>query len=193
MINPRKQARRDQQVAKRNTDMAGDGNYVFQNNTNGEFYLPRPTKQNVRKVGRDQQFVGDSYYFGLVKTGELKLVKEVHDHKETDQLFVYRNRTRDDVHLPVPNSLGQTVVGPNKEFVGGCDYFPLLKTGQLVLVKEVTEMDDKKLITEQPPTVTDEGQVEFVKRDGKLTEIEKKEQEKKFNENTLDDVRLLLD
>lgn len=194
MINPRKQLRREQQVAKRKHDISGTGSYIFQNNTCGDFYLPRPTTQNVRIVAHGKTFIGDSYYFGLVKTGELKLVKEVDEHKETEQQFVFKNKTRDDLHLPTPTSEGQSIIAPGGTFVGDSIYFPFLKTGQLMLVKEVSKDMDDKLITEQPPLITDEGQVEFVKQDDKITEIKKKDQDKKkINENPLDGVRLLLD
>jgi hypothetical protein len=77
-----------------------------------------------------------------------------------------------------------------------------LKTGRLKLIKEVESQMPKnqpeKLMTEQPPTITRLGQVEFVKTpDGLyLTEEERKKKEKKdkiLSEDPLAGVKLLLD
>jgi len=58
MINYRKQQRKAQQLAKRMADLSGTGSYLFENNTKGDFHLPRPTKENVRVVKLGAQFVG---------------------------------------------------------------------------------------------------------------------------------------
>lgn len=196
MMNPRKQLRKTQQLAKRDTDMSGEGSYLFQNNTKGDYQLPRPTKANVRNIPHNGQFVGDSYYMSFVRSGELRLVKELMNEDGTaivEQLFVFKNRTRDDLHLPAPSKGGQTVISVGGDFIGDSQFFPMLKTGQLTLVSEVRAMDDK-LITEQPPLVTNEGQMEFVVHKDNITEQETKDKKKKkLNENPLEGVRLLLD
>ena len=55
----------------------GEGLYLYQNNTNGDLKLPRPTNSGVQSVGSRQQFQGDNYYMQLVRTGELRLIKEI--------------------------------------------------------------------------------------------------------------------
>jgi hypothetical protein len=55
----------------------GEGMYLFQNSTNADLTLPRPTKSGLRIVGPKQQFQGDSYYMQLVKTGFCRLIKEI--------------------------------------------------------------------------------------------------------------------
>ena len=75
MINYRKEHRKAQQLAKRQKDMSGKGHYLFENNAKGDFYLPRPTKDGLRIVKFGAQFEGDDYYLGLMKSGEIKLVK----------------------------------------------------------------------------------------------------------------------
>ena len=52
-------------------------------------------------------------------------------------------------------------------------------------------MQDKRLIVEQPPTVTNQGQVEQV--DGKYNEEKNKEQDVLLTEDPLDGIKLLLD
>lgn len=40
----------------------GDGMYIFQNITNSDLFLARPTKAGRRMIGPRQKFIGDSYY-----------------------------------------------------------------------------------------------------------------------------------
>lgn len=197
MINYRKELKKAQQLAKRQDDLSGTGSYLFENNTKGDIYLSRRTKDNVKIVKLGGQFVGDSYYFSLLKTGEVKLVKELNEVPSPEKLFVYKNFNRDETRLPEPNRDGQNVIPPTGEFVGDSRYFPLLKTGRLKLIKEVESQmqQPEKLMTEQPPTITRQGQVEFVKTpDGQyLTEEERKKKEKILSEDPMNGVRLLLD
>ncbi len=65
---------RAQQIA---TALHGEGLYLYQNNTNADLTLPRPTKSGLRIVGPKQQFQGDNYYMQLVKTGYVRLIKEI--------------------------------------------------------------------------------------------------------------------
>jgi hypothetical protein len=55
----------------------GEGLYLYRNNTNADLALPRPTKSGIRSVGAGREFQGDNYYMQLVKTGMLRLVKEL--------------------------------------------------------------------------------------------------------------------
>jgi hypothetical protein len=191
MMNPRKQLRKAQQLAKRDHDMSGAGSFLFQNNTAGSYQLPRPTASNVRNIPHKGQFVGDDYYMQLVQSGELRLVKKLAENDGTvltEQTFVFKNRTLDNLYL---NDGKAIPVGG--EFTGNAQYLPMIQTGQLLLVSEVKAMEEK-LITEQPPLITTEGQVEFVMRNDKLNEEDAKDKKKKkLNENPLEGVRLLLD
>ena len=196
MINYRKEFRKAQQLAKRKADLSGTGSYLFENNTKGDFHLPRPTKENVRIVKYGGQFIGDSYYFGLLKTGEIRLVRNLTEAESPSKLFVYKNFNRDEVKLPEPNRDGQLFVPPMGEFVGDNRFFPLLKQGKLKLIKEVeSQVPQDKLLTEQPPLITHEGKVEFVKinDDQQLNEEERKKKEKLISENPMEGIKLLLD
>jgi hypothetical protein len=72
----KKLIKRKQAAEKQKKDNFGDGTYLFENNTNADFYLPRPTKTGQRLVRKSGTFIGDSYYFQLVKTNQLKFIKE---------------------------------------------------------------------------------------------------------------------
>lgn len=100
-----KQIKKAMKLEKLSNDMGGEGQYIFENNTKGDLFLPRATKSGRKLVRKGEQFLGDSYYFAMVKTHELKLIKEITSPEQEQQ---------------------------------------------------------QKLLTEQPPTVTNDGAVEYV-------------------------------
>jgi len=55
--------------------MHGEGLYLFENNTNADLTLPRPTKSGCRSVAPRSQFQGDNYYMQMVQQGHLRLIK----------------------------------------------------------------------------------------------------------------------
>lgn len=57
--------------------LAGEGLYLFRNSTNSDLSLPRPTSSGLRVIGPMAEFQGDNYYMQMVKTGLLRLVKEL--------------------------------------------------------------------------------------------------------------------
>jgi hypothetical protein len=94
--------------------MAGAGKYRFKNNTSGELDLPKMPLEGARKIPKNGEFLGDSYFLQMLKTNDLKLVAIIED-------------------------------------------------------KDAPMAD--KLITEQPPVVTDTGKVEFVVNDPKKKKL----------------------
>src|SRR4051812_2500640 len=59
----------------------GEGIYLFENRTNADLTLPRPTKSGIKMVRAKQQFHGDSYYLDLMRSGFLKLVKVIQQNE----------------------------------------------------------------------------------------------------------------
>jgi len=55
----------------------GEGLYLYENNTNADMTLPRPTKSGLRTVGPRQRFQGDNYYMQMVRVGHLRLIQEL--------------------------------------------------------------------------------------------------------------------
>jgi hypothetical protein len=51
--------------AKAQAAMHGEGLYIYQNITNSELRLPRPTRSGRLSVGPREKFMGDSYYKSL--------------------------------------------------------------------------------------------------------------------------------
>lgn len=77
-MNDKRRLSHEKNFAKRQNSLAaGQGQYIFENNTKGDLILSRPTSTGRKEVGMKEQFLGDNYYFYMVKTGELKLIKEV--------------------------------------------------------------------------------------------------------------------
>jgi hypothetical protein len=58
--------------------LAGSGLYLYENRSNAaDLTLPKPTKSGRRIIGPKEQFQGDSYFMQLVRTGNLRLIKEL--------------------------------------------------------------------------------------------------------------------
>jgi hypothetical protein len=75
----------------------------------------------------------------------------------------YRNNTPGDLGLPKPAEDGRTAVGPEGEFIGD-GYFLCMVPQCLIIVEDLNMKNENKLITEQPPVVTNEGRVEYVQQ-----------------------------
>lgn len=98
--------------------MSGSGVYLFKNNTSGELDLPKmPLEGASRKIAKDAEFLGDSYFFQMLNTNDIKLIRII----------------------------------------------------------ENKDVPMEKLITEQPPVVTNVGKVEFVVNDPKKKKINEDE------------------
>jgi len=64
---------------KRKMELAfyGEGLYVYENNTKGELDLPKATKSGIKRLLPGQQFQGDNYFMKLVKSNELRFIREI--------------------------------------------------------------------------------------------------------------------
>lgn len=146
--------RREFQKEKLARDLAGNGLYIYENNTSGTLTLPKPTNSGKRVVAPKEQFQGDSYFMSLVKPPNnlLKLIKVI---------------TQD-----LPETQIQTQTESN--------------------------MNEQKLILDQPDRVTSEGTVEQVMKQQpvqKLNDsVEKKEPTKEvlLTEDPMDGVEIIL-
>lgn len=71
--------RRELNAEKLKNNMSGTGIYIYENNSDGDLKLPKPTDSGIKTVGPRKQFQGDSYYMQWVGSpmNLLKLVQEV--------------------------------------------------------------------------------------------------------------------
>jgi len=130
---------------------------------------------------------------------------------EGQGVYVFRNNTSGELFLPRPTKSGITRVPVNEEFQGDDYYMFMVRNNELRLVRQIeappkptvvneqTEntMSEDKLITEQPPVVTNEGTVEFVEKpknpQQKLNENQPAEQPQDIllNENPMDGIEII--
>lgn len=66
----------------------GTGKYLYQNNTPGTLNLPSKPATAPVSLGKNQTFIGDSYYHQFVRTNELKILETLEDpnKKETEPM-----------------------------------------------------------------------------------------------------------
>jgi hypothetical protein len=56
----------------------GEGLYIYENRSaEADLTLPKPTKSGKRIIGPKEQFQGDNYFMQLVRTGNLRFIKEI--------------------------------------------------------------------------------------------------------------------
>ena len=66
---------KEERNRSRDAAMAGEGMYLYENNSNASLTLPRPTASGLREIAPRKQFQGDNYYMQMVRTGMLRLIK----------------------------------------------------------------------------------------------------------------------
>ena len=57
--------------------MKGSGEYLFVNNTRGDLTLLKQPIKGTNPVAPGQTFIGDSYFFNLMKIGDVRLVETI--------------------------------------------------------------------------------------------------------------------
>ncbi len=108
--------------------------------------------------------------------------------------YKYKNNTHSDLGLPKPAEDGRTAVGPEGEFIGD-GYFLCMVPQCLLIVEDLNMKNENKLITEQPPVVTNEGRVEYVQQQTKQQKLNEnkpgKQQDVLLNEDPVGGVVIL--
>ena len=127
-------------------------------------------------------------------------------------LFVFRNNTSGELFLPRATKSGITRVAEGDEFQGDDYYMFMVRNNELRLVRQIEPANPPpvineqveptmadKLITEQPPVVTNEGTVEWVEKPiesekKKLNESQPDQQGQQdilLNENPMDGIEII--
>ena len=59
--------------------MSGTGLYLYENNTDADLSLPKPSSEGFKLIGPRKRFKGDSYFMSLVKAPFclLRLIEEI--------------------------------------------------------------------------------------------------------------------
>lgn len=101
-----KYERRTVYQEKLKQDMGGTGSYIYENNTDGDLKLPKPTGANIRTVGPRKRFEGDSYFKKWVgpPLNLLKLVEEITPELNHQQLQEQRMAEEKKLLLDQPDT-----------------------------------------------------------------------------------------
>jgi hypothetical protein len=95
-------------------------------------------------------------------------------------IYVFKNNTSGELDLPKMPLQGPKKISKGGEFMGDSYFLQMLKTNDLRLVRIIEDKDHmQKLITEQPPIVTTDGNVEFVVNDPKKKKLNEEQEKKK--------------
>ena len=78
----KKISRADKKINQKNKfiqDMSGSGVFVYENNTDADLNLPKPTSTGTRTIGPRKRFQGDSYYLTWVGSpmNLLRFIEEI--------------------------------------------------------------------------------------------------------------------
>lgn len=137
----------EQRATKLEEALAGSGLYLYENRSrHADLTLPRPTKSGLRVIGPKKQFQGDDYYMQLVRTGSLRLIKELQSPQQEAAM------KEEKLILDQPGTV--TTAGPVEHVVQPAQPLPLSEgeakgaTPPDVLINENPVDDDGFVIVE---------------------------------------------
>ena len=154
-VSPRlnRYERREMQAEKLKQDMGGSGVYIYENNTDGDLKLPKPTESGIRTVGPRKRFQGDSYFMSwvghpmnLLKYIETVVPKMTPEEKKAHEKLLEENALntqQKQLILDQPDTI--TTAGKIERVVVSPDAKPLNDTTNPV-VKQITDV----LLNEDP-------------------------------------------
>jgi hypothetical protein len=152
--------------------MAGEGVFIYENNTDADLSLPKPSIEGFTKVGPRRRFKGDSYFMSLVKTPIclLKLIEEVKEEAKTEEIVEEIKINHEKKEDGLINNKVKKVVRKKKKKA---------KKGSKPKMKE-------KLILDQPDVVTEAGKLEQIENEE--TQVQ---EEKLLTENPSGDIEII--
>jgi hypothetical protein len=153
--------------------MAGDGVFIYENNTDADLSLPKPSLEGFTKVGPRRRFKGDSYFMTLVKTPVclLKLIEEVKEEAKIEEIVEEVKINHEKKEDGSINNKVKKVVRKKKK--------KKAKKGSKPKMKE-------KLILDQPDVVTEAGKLEQIENEE--TQVQ---EEKLLTENPSGDIEII--
>jgi hypothetical protein len=152
--------------------MSGEGVFIYENNTDADLSLPKPSIEGFTKVGPRRRFKGDSYFMTLVKTPIclLKLIEEVKEEAKTEEIIEEIKINHEKKEDGLINNKVKKVVRKKKKKT---------KKGSKPKMKE-------KLILDQPDVVTEAGKLEQIENEE--TQVQ---EEKLLTENPSGDIEII--
>jgi hypothetical protein len=155
--------------------MAGEGVFIYENNTDADLSLPKPSIEGFTRVGPRKRFKGDSYFMSLVKTPIclLKLIEEVKEDLKIEEIVVENKISHEKKEDGLINNKGKKTIKVKKA------KRKKAKKGSKTKMKE-------KLILDQPDVVTEAGKLEQIE-----TEETQVQEEKLLTENPSGDIEII--
>lgn len=171
-----KYKKKKRKILKAKESMLGHGNYLYENNTDADLSLPKPSKDGQTLIGPRQRFYGDSYFLTLVKPPYilLRLIEEV---VET----IPNEKNNNNIEIK------ESEVNENKNFDKKVKKKPKKRINNNKSSKKGIKMKEK-LILDQPDVITQVGKVENVLNSEE--NIENLE-EKLLTENPMGDIEII--
>jgi hypothetical protein len=153
--------------------MAGEGVFIYENNTDADLSLPKPSIEGFTRVGPRRRFKGDSYFMTLVKTPIclLKLIEEVKEEAKTEEIVEEIKINHEKKEDGLINNKDKKKAKRAKK--------KKAKKGSKTKMKE-------KLILDQPDVVTEAGKLEQIE-----TEETQVQEEKLLTENPSGDIEII--
>lgn len=99
--------RKEVNAAKLAYNMGGSGLYVYENNTDADLKLPKPTNTGMRTVGPRKRFEGDSYFMRWVGApmNLLRLIEEKVPKNTPKTTVNEENKMADKLILDQPDTV----------------------------------------------------------------------------------------
>jgi hypothetical protein len=93
------------QEQKRQACLSGSGRYLYENNTDSDLNLPKPTRDGIRNIGPRKRFEGDSYYMKLVGQ-PMNLLRLIEKISQTEDVNKEKEMTEKKLILDQPDIVG---------------------------------------------------------------------------------------
>lgn len=157
-----KKQRREDRIKAVKERLNGSGVYVYENNTDADLSLPKPTKSGLKNIGPRERFEGDSYFLQLISPpmNLLKLIEvkeEAGSGVETAEVSEKVSEEKEPPPASVSKVVAQ-VVEKIKSLVKSKK--STKKKKKKVINKKKDNKMKEKLILDQPDIIKENGKSE---------------------------------
>lgn len=155
--------------------MAGEGVYIYENNTDADLSLPKPSIEGFKMIGPRKRFKGDSYFMNLVKTPVclLRLIEKVEQEVSSTTIV-------EEIKNNEPEKNTNVIENKEKKVVKTLNKNSKKKKKAKIKTNIKDKKMKEKLLLDQPEVITKSGKVE-------QTEVEEQK------ENTQEEEKLLIE
>lgn len=174
--------RKEKKREKIKNAMIGEGVFLYENNTDADLYLPKPSIEGYKVIGPRKRFTGDSYFLTLVKT-PVCLIRLIQEIKSTEEEI---KKVEEKVNLEQKPNLEEKSEKKEKKVINSVRKKKAKKSKKTIRGKKMKE----KLILDQPETVTKSGKLEQIENVEEQQE-EAPQEEKLLTENPSGNIEII--